>query len=109
MLLDERLAIFMTNTAYDYVMHEKSLLERENDFLGEKYDAEKKFELIGELIALIYIEAVTGGIVESIRQKIDLIKEILVAHNVPTEALNMVEAIENKKYNLCMDMFENAI
>lgn len=108
-LLDERLAIFMTNTAYDYVMHEKSLLERENDFLGEKYDAEKKFELIGELIALIYIEAVTGGIVESIRQKIDLIKEILVAHNVPTEALNMVEAIENKKYNLCMDMFENAI
>ena len=108
-VLDEKLALFMVNTAYDYIMHERKLLERENDFLGEKFDAETKFELIGELIALVYIESVTEGIIETVRQKIDTIKEILAGFNVPVEAINMVEAIEHKNYDLCMEVFENAI
>lgn len=108
-LLDDKLAAFMLDTAYDYVIHEKSLLERKKSLFGVREDAERKFELIGELVALIYIQAIMNEIIEPVRPKINLIKDVLVAHNIPIEALNIIEAIENKKYDLCMDIFENTI
>ena len=70
---DEKLAVFMLNTALDYVQKEKSLLK--NYF--EESNTEQKFEYIGELTALIYIQAIDKGFVESVNSKINEIWQIL--------------------------------
>lgn len=108
-ILDETLASFMVNKAYEYINNEKILLEHKSIFLDEKYDCETKLDFLGDLIALVYIESVTEGIIESVRDKIVSIKDILVTHNIFTDSLNMVAAIENRDFNLCMDIFENVI
>lgn len=103
--LDEELAVFMLDTAYNFVLHEKSLLKNEFD----KYSAEKKFEYIGEITALIYIQAINNGFVESVYEKINEIWQLLIENQIVTDAIKIVNEINNGQYDLCMEIFENIV
>lgn len=103
--LDKELAVFMLNTAYDYILHEKSLLK--DDF--EKYNTEKKFEYIGELTALIYIQAINKNFVTSVNSKINEIWQVLAENQIVIDAIRMVNEINNGQYSLCMEIFENIV
>ncbi|MDE7203370.1 MAG: SIR2 family protein [Lachnospiraceae bacterium] len=103
--LDKELAVFMLNTAHDYILHEKSLLK---DFF-EKYNTERKFEYIGELTALIYIQAIDKGFVASVNSKINEIWQELAESQIVTDAIRMVSEISNGHYCLCMEIFENIV
>lgn len=102
---DEKLAVFMLNTAIDYVQKEKSLLKS----YFEEYNTEQKFEYIGELTALIYIQAIDKGFVESVNSKINEIWQILDENEIVTDAIRMVNEINNGQYSLCMEIFENIV
>lgn len=102
---DEKLAVFMLDTALNFIQHEKSLLN--NDF--EKYSAEKKFEYIVELTALIYIQSIDRGFAASVNGKINEIWKILEDNQVVTDAIRMVDEINNARYSLCMEIFENTV
>lgn len=102
---DENLAIFMLDTAFSYIQHEKSLLN--NDF--EKYSVEQKFEYIGELTALIYIQAVDNGFVASIYSKIEEVWYALAENQIVTDAIRMVNEVNKGQYSLCMEIFENIV
>lgn len=52
--LDKNLAVFVLETAYNYMLHEKSLLKS----VFDKSNAEEKFEYIADLVALVYIGAI---------------------------------------------------
>lgn len=82
---DEKLAVFMLNTALDYVQKEKSLLK--NYF--EEYNTEQKFEYIGELTALIYIQAIDKGFEECVNSKVNEIWQILDENQIVTDAIRM--------------------
>ena len=103
--LDEKLAVFMLDTAYKYILHEKSLLKDEFN----KYSAEKKFEYIGEITSLIYIQAINNGFVESVYEKINKIWQSLVENQIVTDAIKIVNEINKGQYNLCMEIFENVV
>ncbi len=103
--LDEKLAVFMLDTAHNYILHEKGLLK--NDF--DKYSAEKKFEYIGELTALIYIQAINNEFVVSVYDKINEIWRLLTENQIVTEAIKMVNEVNNGQYSLCMEIFENTV
>lgn len=103
--LDEKLAAFMLDTAYNYILHEKSLLK---DYF-ERYSAEKKFEYIGELTAIIYIQAIDRGFAASVNGKINHIWKILDENQIVTDAICMVNEINNGQYHLCMEIFENIV
>lgn len=103
--MDEKLAVFMLETAYNYVLHEKSLLQ--SDF--DRYSTEMKFEYIGELVALIYIEAINKGFVSSLNEKINVIWQLLDENKIVIDAIKMVGEIEKGHYDLCMELFENTI
>lgn len=103
--LDKKLAAFMLDTAYNYILHEKSLLK---DYF-ERYSAEKKFEYIGELTAIIYIQAIDRGFAASVNGKINHIWKILDENQIVTDAICMVNEINNGQYHLCMEIFENIV
>lgn len=103
--MDEKLAVFMLEIAYDYILHEKSLLQ--SDF--DKYSVEQKFEYIGELVALIYIEAIVKGFVSILDGKIDAVWKLLDENQIVVDAIKMVSEIKRGHYNMCMDFFENTI
>lgn len=102
---DEELAVFMLNTAHDYILHERSLL---NDNY-EKYNTERKFEYISELTALIYIQAICKEFVASIIKQINEIWQILDESHIVTDAIRMVNVISGGQYDLCMEIFENIV
>lgn len=104
-LLDERLAVFMLDTAYNYILHEEKLLN--NDF--EKFGAEKKFEYIGELVALIYIEALDRNFVDTISEKIDAVWQLLNKNQIVVDAIKMINWIEKGQYSMCTELFENVV
>lgn len=104
-ILDEKLAVFILQTSYNYILHEKKLLQ--SDF--DKYDAERKFEYIGELVALIYIEAINKGFSVSVNEKINAIWEVLEENQIVVDAIKIVSEIEKGQYDLCMELFENTI
>lgn len=108
-VLDEKLAVFMLDTAYKFILHEESLLKRENDFWEEVDGTREKYICIGELAALIYTEAIREGFIEKIRVKIKEIKNSLENHEIPVFAINMVEAMERGFYDQCMELFEDVI
>lgn len=106
---DESLCKSLLKSAYEFLEHEKSLLNRNIDILGEVGDAKRKFELIGELVALIYINALLEGIITLLKPEINKIKQWLIDKHICIEAIDMVEAIENRKYSYCMEIFENVV
>ena len=108
-VLDEKLAVFMLDTAYKFILHEESLLKRENDFWEEVDGTREKYIRIGELAALIYTEAIREGFIEKIHVKIKEIKNSLENHEIPVFAINMVEAMERGLYDQCMELFEDVI
>jgi len=103
--LDEKLAVFMLETAYSYILHEKSLLKS----VFDKHDVEKKFEYIAELVALIYIAAIYKGIADSVIGKIHEIWRLLDENQIVVDAIKMVNEIHNGQYGLCMELFENTV
>ena len=102
---DENLAVFMLDNALNYILHEKKLLKKDY----EKHSAEKKFEYIGDLTALIYIQAINKGFVASVNGKINEIWQILDQNQIVTDAIRMVHEINNGRYSLCMEIFENIV
>lgn len=108
-VLEEKLAAFMLDTAYKFILHEESLLKRKNDFWEEVDGTREKYIRIGELAALIYIEATREGFIEKIRAKVKEIKNTLEKYKIPVLVINMVEAIERGLYDQCMELFEDVI
>lgn len=69
----------------------------------------KKFEYIGELTAIIYIQAIDRGFAASVNGKINHIWKILDENQIVTDAICMVNEINNGQYHLCMEIFENIV
>ena len=106
-ILNKELANTILTRSYDFIMHEKSLLE--HDFMGEKEDCENKFLVIGELVALVYCESIQNQLITEIYPSIERIKIALSDCKISTIAIDIVEMTEKNKLEECVDMFENII
>lgn len=106
-ILNKELANTILTRSYDFIMHEKSLLEQ--DFMGEKEDCENKFLVIGELVALVYCESIQNQLITEIYPLIERIKIALSDCKISTIAIDIVEMTEKNKLEECVDMFENII
>lgn len=102
---DEKLALFMLETAFNFIRHEETLLK--NEF--EKSSVEQKFEYIGELTALIYILSIDKGFAASVNGKVNEIWQMLAENQIVTDAIRMADEVNKKQYRLCMEIFENAV
>jgi hypothetical protein len=106
---DEPLATTILNKIYNFIVHEKTLLDSKFDFLGEKNDCIQKFLAINETVALVYIESLKIGFVDKVYCLIDKIKHELMDCNIEVIAIDMVEMISKGQYDNCMTTFENII
>lgn len=106
-IFNKELANTILNRSYDFIIHEKSLLE--DDFMGEQVDCENKFLVIEELVALVYCEAIQNQLITEIYPLIEKIKIELLDCQINTIAIDMLEMIEKNKLEECVDTFENII
>lgn len=106
-ILNKELAKTILIRSYDFIIHEKSLLE--DDFMGEKDECENKFLVIGELVALIYCEAIQNQLITEIYPLIEKIKIVLSDCQISTIAIDILEMTNKNKFEECVDMFENII
>lgn len=106
-ILNKELAKMILNRSYDFIIHEKSLLE--NNFMGEKDECENKFLVIAEIAAIVYCEAIQNQLITEIYSLIEKIKIALSDCQISTIAIDMLEMIEKNKLEECVDMFENTI
>ena len=83
-ILDKELANTILTRSYDFIIHEKSLLE--HHFMGEKDECERKFLMITELVALVYCEAIQNHLIADIYSLIEKIKKILSECQINTIA-----------------------
>ncbi|WP_373484911.1 hypothetical protein [Acetobacterium malicum] len=108
--IDASLNQKMLCNLYDFIDNEKSLTSRENDIFGEKKEAQDKFELISELVALIYCNAFENKLVNhSFKHQIEKIQRLLESCKINIDALLMVKDIEKEMYQRCIERFENVI
>ena len=107
MILNKELASTILTRSYDFIIHEKSLLGY--DFMGEKEECENKFLVIGELVALVYCEAIKNQLIIEIYPLIERIKIALSDCQISTIAIDILEMTEKNKLEECVDIFENAI
>lgn len=106
-ILNKELANTILIRSYEFIIHERGLLEY--DFMGEKYECEDKFLVIGELVALVYCEAIQNQLIAEIYPLIEKIKKELTDCKINTVAIDMLEMIEKDEYEKCVDVFENTI
>lgn len=106
-ILNKKLANIILIRSYDFIIHEKSLLE--DNFMGEKEECENKFLLIEQLVALIYCEAMQNQFITGIYPWVKKIKMVLSDCQIRTVAIDILEMIEKNKFEECVDMFENII
>mgnify|MGYP004511794751 FL=1 len=107
--LDSNLAIAILNKVNKFIDHEKKSLERDIDFMGIKWQCERKFSYIGQLVSLIYAEAIKQNFIDEIREEINTAKNKLKECNINSVAIEMADNIEQKQYENCMDIFEKNI
>ena len=105
--LDKELANTILSRSYEFILHEKELLK--HNFMGEKDECEDKFLEIGELVSLIYCEAIQNKLTAEIRPQIKNIKKELKKCEIDTVAIDMLEMIEKKEFEKSIDIFENTI
>lgn len=103
--LDEKLVVFMLETAHNYILHEKSLLKD----VFDKSDAEEKLGYIADFVALVYMEAIHKGFADSVSKKINNIWQLLDENQIVVEAIKIVHEIYQGRYDLCMELFENTV
>ena len=77
--------------------------------MGEKEECESKFLVIGELVALVYCEAIENQLITEIYPLIGKIKKALSDCQINTIAIDILEMTEENKFEECVDMFENII
>ena len=77
--------------------------------MGEKDECESKFLVIGELVALVYCEAIENQLITEIYPLIEKIKKALSDCQINTIAIDILEMTEENKFEECVDMFENII
>ena len=77
--------------------------------MGEKNECESKFLVIGELVALVYCEAIENQLITEIYPLIEKIKKALSDCQINTIAIDILEMTEENKFEECVDMFENII
>jgi len=106
-ILNKELANTILTRSYEFIIHEKSLLKY--DFMGEKDECESKFLVIGELVALVYCEAIENQLITEIYPLIEKIKKALSDCQINTIAIDILEMTEENKFEECVDMFENII
>lgn len=105
-VLDKELANTILTRTYNFIIHEKSLLEYR--FMGEKDECENKFLVIEEIVALIYCEAIRNQL-NIDYPLIEKIKKELSACKISTVVIDMLERIESNELEECFDIFENII
>ena len=105
--VNKELAQTVLNRSYEFIIHEKKLLEY--DFMGERDECENKFLVISELVALVYCEAIQNQLVMEIYPIVNRIKKELENCKINTIAIDMLEMIEKKELEKCVDAFENVI
>lgn len=106
-ILNKELANTILTRSYDFIIHEKSLLE--HNLMGEKDDCENKFLVIEELVALVYCEAIKNQLITEIYPLIKKIKIALSDCQISTIAIDMLEMVEKNEVEECVDLFENII
>ena len=106
-ILNKELANIILTRSYEFIIHERKLLEY--DFMGEKDECEDKFLVIGELVALVYCEAIQNQLIAEIYPLIEKIKKELTECKINTVAIDMLEMIEKDELEKCVDVFENTI
>ncbi len=106
-VLNKELANTILTRSYDFIIHEKSLLEGE--FMEQEYECENKFLVIEELVALVYCEAIQNQLGREIYPLIKKIKIALSDCSIRTIAIDMIEMVEENKLEECVDLFENII
>lgn len=105
--LDKELASTILIRSYEFILHEKKLLKY--DFMGERDECEDKFLEIGEIVALIYCEALQNELILEIRPYIEKIKKELNDCKINTVTIDMLEMIEKNELEKCIEIFENTI
>lgn len=106
-VLDSKLADTILTRSYEFIIHEKKLLEY--DFMGEKDECENKFLVISELVALVYCEAIQNKLIAEIYPIVNKIKQELENCKINTIAIDMLEMIEKNELKKCVNAFENVI
>lgn len=106
-VLDKELAQMILTRSYEFIIHEKKLLEY--DFMGEKDKCEKKFLMLSELVALVYCESLQNHLIAEIYPIVEKIKKELENCKINTIAIDMVEMVEKNELEKCVDTFENII
>lgn len=106
-ILDGKLADTILTRSYEFIIHEKKLLEY--DFMGEKDECENKFLVISELVALVYCESIQNQLITEIYPMVNKIKQELENCKINTIAIDMLEMIGKNEHKKCVDAFENVI
>ncbi len=108
-ILDKDILINFLTQIEVYVEKHKSTLEDRRDFLGERAIEEQKFLNLSQLLAMIYMEAFLASMVESVIMYIDALDKKLEILGINRSALYMAKSIEQRKYDLCINIFESII
>ena len=108
-ILDKDILINFLTKIEVYVEKHKSTLEDRRDFLGERAIEEQKFLNLSQLLAMIYMEAFLASMVESVIMYIDALDKKLEILGINRSALYMAKSIEQRKYDLCINIFESII
>ena len=93
-----------------FLLNEKSILKKEYDVFGDKKIVEFKFREVGELVGLIYFNAIYNDILnEDTLDKINKIKNFLIQENITIDLLIMIDNIKTANYNKCIENLKNIL
>ena len=107
--VDAKLAKEILNHSYKFLIHERELLTLDFDLMGEKEECERKFSLICELVAFVYIQAIIHDFGTSILGLVIKIKEILNQCNICVKSIEMVDLVTTGDYDSIWNCFDNII
>lgn len=108
--IDKKLNISMLEKIDKFLLNEKSILKKEYDVFGDKKIVEFKFREVGELVGLIYFNAIYNDILnEDTLDKINKIKNFLIQENITIDLLIMIDNIKTANYNKCIENLKNIL
>lgn len=93
----------------DFVEHEQCLLDYKDDYDFFELNIVRLFEIICDIVSLIYINAIKIKIIDRINLKISSIKDLLIKNNINITVIEMLDEIKKENFTQCMERFENII
>lgn len=108
--IDKKLNISMLEKIEEFLLNGKNTLKKEYDVFGDKKIVESECKEVGELVGLIYFNAIDNDILdEDTLDKINEIKEFLIQENINIDTLRMIDDIKTANYNKCIENLKNIL